>query len=191
VVQSAIALAKQSINNANIKALDYVAPSNNMAIKTSHSDAVRHANKESAPTMATMALDSVTVIRVNTATTASVSVAGCRVNMVTMASDSIAVRRVNMATVALYSVVLCPAIEVHPKMVVAVLSTKAMIVSAVCSPKPTVVSSAKANTKVGPAVNEWISVNPSDVPTKFVIVAPPLCACTCQDRYVGQCCIQS
>jgi hypothetical protein len=44
----------------------------------------------------------------------------------------------------------------------------------VCSPKSITVPAAMADTLAGPAVDEWVIFYPSDVPTKFVIVAATL-----------------
>jgi hypothetical protein len=77
-----------------------------------------------------------------------------------------------MTTAASHSVMVC-----HGNMA---NTTSDSAVYAVCPPKATIVSSAKTNTKDGAAAYEWVSFNPSVVPTKFVIAAPCMPTCTCQ-----------
>jgi hypothetical protein len=80
-------------------------------------------------------------------------------------------------------------VMVHPKMAVVVVhpaaasivTTMASYYVAVRSPNAIIVYATKADTKAGPAVDEWVIFYPSDVPTKFVIFVAPLPAFTCQD----------
>jgi hypothetical protein len=104
-------------------------------------------------------------VAVRPATTASAT---------TTASDCVADRPATVASDYLM---------VFPKMATVFVCSAMVAASdcvAVCYPKVMHVSAAKTDTKAGPAANEWVNVYPSVVPTKFVIVAAPLSACTCQ-----------
>jgi hypothetical protein len=104
-------------------------------------------------------------VEVRPATTASAT---------TMASDYVAVHPATAAR---------DCIMVHPNMAAGVVRSnvdKASECVTVCSHKAMIVSAAKTNTKAGQATNEWVNFDPSDEPTNFLMVAPPLPACSCQ-----------
>jgi hypothetical protein len=127
----------------------------------------------------------IVVCRANTVNTASQSVAAHR----GVTSDAVAVRRGKSSATAMAYVAAHRNKTPPTAMALAAVrrgktATTAMTSAAVRrdktatkamdSPKAKIVYSAKTSTK------EWVSFNPSAVPTKFVIVAPPLPACTCQ-----------